>query len=329
PRLPHLAECLNRTTMTCRLEALGFPHDSDDAAPRVQARLLAHKPGRRAVILYEIAGEARARLVGKTYRDDRAMRVVEWSRQLAAQFAERGAPVRVPQPLGLDRALKMSLSRWCGGRGENATNRLGPRFSKTAEILSALHDAVVGGLSPFTAEDECMIAARWSKLLRRFEARRADRAERLTERLIAWSRRLSPVPPRTIHRDFYEKQLIWAGRLAHLLDLDTLCAGDPALDIGNFMGNMLLDRASAGLSIRELPALADAFVADYRRTGGAVDSEHAGFYWAASLIRGGAIHSLRDATRAHVRSMWDMAESLLDGGIRVSQPRQSKKGAGR
>ena len=47
-------------------------------------------------------------------------------------------------------------------------------------------------------------------------------------------------PPRTcgIHRDFYPAQVIVEGGRLHLLDFDLYCLGDPALDVGNFLGHL-------------------------------------------------------------------------------------------
>jgi thiamine kinase-like enzyme len=41
-----------------------------------------------------------------------------------------------------------------------------------------------------------------------------------------------------IHRDFYPDQVLVGGEHLYLLDFDLYCEGDPALDIGNFVGHM-------------------------------------------------------------------------------------------
>jgi hypothetical protein len=42
-----------------------------------------------------------------------------------------------------------------------------------------------------------------------------------------------------IHRDFYPDQLLVSGGRTYLLDLDLHCAGDPALDYGNYIGHLV------------------------------------------------------------------------------------------
>src|SRR5881296_1450767 len=41
-----------------------------------------------------------------------------------------------------------------------------------------------------------------------------------------------------VHRDFYADQVIVDGQRLFLLDFDLYCEGDPALDIGNFVGHI-------------------------------------------------------------------------------------------
>jgi aminoglycoside phosphotransferase (APT) family kinase protein len=41
-----------------------------------------------------------------------------------------------------------------------------------------------------------------------------------------------------IHRDFYADQVIVDGERLYLIDFDLYCVGDPALDIGNFLGHI-------------------------------------------------------------------------------------------
>src|SRR5262249_47325610 len=51
---------------------------------------------------------------------------------------------------------------------------------------------------------------------------------------------LTPEPsPRGIHRDFYPDQVLVDGSHLYLVDFDLYCAGDPGLDIGNFVGHLI------------------------------------------------------------------------------------------
>lgn len=62
------------------------------------------------------------------------------------------------------------------------------------------------------------------------------------QRLLAACNRLGATvpPPRPcgIHRDFYPAQVVVQGDRLFLLDFDLYCQGDPALDVGNFLGHL-------------------------------------------------------------------------------------------
>lgn len=45
--------------------------------------------------------------------------------------------------------------------------------------------------------------------------------------------------PCGIHRDFYADQVIVDGDRLFLIDFDLYCMGDPALDVGNFLGHVI------------------------------------------------------------------------------------------
>lgn len=53
------------------------------------------------------------------------------------------------------------------------------------------------------------------------------------------AQRLPMVKPLPIHRDYYHDQVICDRKRIYLLDLDTCSMGDPALDIGNFLGHLV------------------------------------------------------------------------------------------
>ena len=74
-----------------------------------------------------------------------------------------------------------------------------------------------------------------------------------------------PEPRRCgIHRDFYPAQVIVNGARLYLIDFDLYCLGDPALDVGNFIGHMteesLRERGDATALHNAEQVLEDSFV---------------------------------------------------------------------
>jgi len=71
---------------------------------------------------------------------------------------------------------------------------------------------------------------------------RPELGSRITRLLEACDRLGAAVPtPRQcgIHRDFYPEQVMVDGARLYLLDFDLYCQGDPALDVGNFLGHLI------------------------------------------------------------------------------------------
>ncbi|MFQ5500299.1 MAG: phosphotransferase family protein [Candidatus Zixiibacteriota bacterium] len=115
----------------------------------------------------------------------------------------------------------------------------------------------------------------------------------------------------TIHGDFYDKQVIYAPRRTTLLDLDSLSAGDPAMDFGNFM---------AHIELRELQyARLDADIVDSGRLafGAAYGEIGSGFegratWWkAVTLLRLAALYVLRPRWRHLASPLLDQCNVVL------------------
>ena len=244
PRMPFLAQALDPYQAGRRLE--GCLTNGDPGIGLRSIRVVRHKPGRRCLIEYEveagdtenshetikILGKVRARGVDeKSYRIQRALR--------EAGFVENPG---IPETLGMIPEFRMWLQ--CGVTGETSTGLLadpeGKRIARrTAELAHTLHQARVPPLRPpHRMRDELRIL---HERLYRIAGGRPDLENRLRWVLEACDRLGAEVPESIrcgIHRDFYPDQVLVDGDRLWLLDLDLYCEGDPALDIGNFLGHI-------------------------------------------------------------------------------------------
>jgi thiamine kinase-like enzyme len=92
------------------------------------------------------------------------------------------------------------------------------------------------------------------------------------------------------HRDFYDKQVLLANGRATLIDFDTYCMADPALDLGNFLAHLELARRQG---LMPADGLHDAFLEGYRRTAGTLPKgARVAVYEAASLLRLACLYAL-------------------------------------
>lgn len=334
-KMPHIAACLSGDTISAGMR--NWRGRSADAAGMLDARLLGYKPGRRAAFRFRLKsdGATVATRMGKTFRDPRGIRLLETHRLLNSQFAAASAGRwRVPEPLDFVPELKLAVFSWATGQGVQPRRRLSvARHCAAIEVLSGLHAATIPELATFSRTDELRVSSRWLTALERIDAQRAGPGLRLLERLAVLAEQLAPARHRTIHRDFYEKQLIWDGRTTTLLDLDTLASGEAALDLGNYLAHLYLHDAQsapaeAGSSEHRLFEVFATLLAHYERTGGAVDRAAVLFYCASSLVRGGALHALRTVTQPHAPGMWELAGRMLSGKSRFEVIGADKRAPG-
>ena len=233
PALPQLAAALDSASAANAFLQAGLTVEV------ASARLVRHKPGRRCLIAYDLVD--RSGRVFKAFGKVRAKGVD--SRVFALQqelwndgFAPGGfAKARVAEPL----ALVPKLGLWL--QAEAVGQPFTPKVcspERAARAIGALHKARIRPLKRHLLSDELAILD--------------DRLAALSERKPEWSARLEgllhtaqslaaqtwPVALRPIHRDFYHDHLLCNGDEQHLIDLDLLCLGDPAVDIGNFNAHL-------------------------------------------------------------------------------------------
>ena len=114
----------------------------------------------------------------------------------------------------------------------------------------------------------------------------------------------------TIHRDFYDKQLIVDGERVALLDFDNLATGDRAQDYGNFLAHCRLRQLQEPHNSQNINNGAMQFAA-------AVDNIDETFgrrvaWWqAATLLRLGIIYLLRPRWRHIFEPLTEAAAERL------------------
>jgi len=248
--------------------------------------LLGHRPGRRAVLR-----EADGHYV-KVVRPGRAGRVargLHGAGRLLAAAAAVPAVCATDDKVGwvrLDPLPGPALHHLLRSDGLAAA----ALAAGVATALAALRAADTGdtaGLPRHTATDEAAVVRRW-----------VDDADGWAGGDLA--AHLDPVlgrlgtlrDPRWVpcHRDLHDKQVLATSHGAvGLLDFDTLCTADPALDVGNLLAHLCLrtlqGHARPVLAARCANALLDA--------SGALDGPALRAYTGAALLRLAAVYTFR------------------------------------
>ena len=273
PTLPlALAPAEAREQLKRRVPRLAVEHEK----VRLKTiRVIRHKPGKRCVVEYEVRvqrAEAPAEtitLIGKV----RARRFGKEGYRLLERFWNAGfdsaSPdgISVPEPMGVIPRFQMWLQRKVPG--ETATYLMGgPEGIVLARRIAAaihkLHRAGVPTTRSHSIFDEVRIL---HECLAKVAQSKPEWTARLERLLAACDDLAIKLPePRTcgIHRDFYAAQVMVDHDRIYLIDFDLYCVGDPALDIGNFIGHMteqsLREAGDARAWAEQEQALEDRFV---------------------------------------------------------------------
>jgi hypothetical protein len=149
--------------------------------------------------------------------------------------------ISVPQPVGMVPEFQMWLHRKVPGT--LATLLLAehdgiPLAERIAEALHKLHSTRVKSSRRHTIADELAILHEKVPFVARNRPEWSGRIERLLDGCDRLGASLHGFTPRGIHRDFYADHVLQDGKRLYLLDFDLYCVGDPALDLGNFVGHM-------------------------------------------------------------------------------------------
>lgn len=227
------------------------------------ARLLAHRPERRATVRVE---HPDGPVYAKVLSPSRA-RSVATATRLAARVA--GPVFAVPALLEHRSEPGVLLSAPLPGRSlhEHLGDPEVPLEAarRAGRALRAFHaSAAPRQLPRHGAAEEAQVLRSWISHVRRWLPELAGVVaatfEDVVDRLAATApERLSP-----LHRDLHDKQLM----LDHdgpvgLLDLDTLAAGDPALDLANLLVHLELRALQGICDRRSATAVRDALLDGY------------------------------------------------------------------
>lgn len=315
-RLPQLPDCLDADGMVRRLQGEGLLNGRRRTrAEKAGCRVLGYRAGRRATLAYGV--DDRTLAVGKTWRDERAQSQWRLYERVREQLREGASCLTVAEAIGVVPALHMTLFRPADGanaslRGIVRSPDRPPRIGDLLPALRELHRLHLPELTPFGAQDELGVLRRWLEALHEIAPRAARAMNPLVDRAARRAESLESGPRCTIHRDFHPHQVVPAPGGWTLFDLDTLAVGSPCLDLGNLFAHACLEGARRGRSTSSLwseqPRIGEA----YRACGGFADPAELDFYSATSLIRVGAVHALRTATRRATPLLWALARRILN-----------------
>lgn len=285
-------------------------------------RVVRHKPGRRCLIEYEIKldlpGDARETLtlLGKVRArgaDGKSCRI-QTALWQAGFRGENGRP-GVPETLGVVPELHMWFQRKVAGKPSTGL-LAGPGGTgvarRIAELDHALHQSGIPPLRrPHKMSDELRILHERLPQVAREYPHLGGRLRRVLDACVRLGAGVPESVPRGIHRDFYPDQVLVDGDRLWLLDLDLYCAGDPALDAGNFLAH-LKERSLRTLG--DPAALADrekAFEERFLQLSHTTSGEAIRAYTTLTLVRHIHISTLFEDRRPFTQTLLELCEERL------------------
>lgn len=220
-----------------------------DAVAVDAVRVTRHKPGRRCLIEYDVSIAGRSRwnsietIVAKVRAKGADTRTHRLSRTLWRNGFGDDSPdgVSTPRPLGVLPDLKMWLQVKVPGTPVTSLVADGGDVElseRVARAIRKLHRHPAAGPPLHTIGDELRILGERLQRAAAANPHHARRLSAIVQRCTSLAGTLPRVEPCGIHRDFYADQVLVHGDRVYLVDLDLYAAGDPALDVGNFLGHI-------------------------------------------------------------------------------------------
>ncbi|MGI3212338.1 phosphotransferase [Roseovarius tibetensis] len=288
PALPELDDALDPAKAGPALAA-AMGHAARDVR-MTEPRLLRHKPGRRALVRYDMIdaeGNRRA-VLGKLRSKGLDRRMPALHDALRAAGLDGSGGVGVPRAVGAIPHLGLWLQELVPGvgLGEGLAPDADPApFARTGAALAALHRVGPADTRRWTMADELAVLSRALDEAGKARPDLAPAMRVISQNAAEQVAAIGEGPVCGIHRDFYFDQVIVEGDRIWIVDLDLYACGDPAIDVGNFLAHL----DELGLRHHADPHAFDrqkaAFREGYGAASGPADPERVAVLQAVSLAR--------------------------------------------
>jgi hypothetical protein len=266
----------------------------------IEAEMLGHRLGKRCIVRFGFEAldggadrTSRGSLIAKLYkfRTTKGRQVFADMQGLSADGFGAGSELTIPRPIAFLPEGNVLLMEDVPGTllAERPPSELREAAAAAGRVLGKLHTSTLHPPRRHGVDDEIAVLEPWVALVGRVHPdldRLATDALAAVRTGFAGCARADPAPS---HRDFYDQQVLVADGRVTLIDFDTFCMADPALDIGNFLAHLRL-RPLQGLMPTN--GFADGFLGGYRRTAGALpERARISAYETASLLRLGCLYA--------------------------------------
>ncbi len=265
--LPTLVGATDRQRMAAVLEET-LPADGTDQGGVQNLAIVPVNYARRdrCVLRYEFeqrtadGRSVRREVYGKVASGNQGAATATVVAQLRERTLADGALFDVPRALGFRPDMQLALLEAIPGRPQVAQllkARLagsaadGPltlegALASCARIAAALHTTSTSLGRRRSLDDEFAALREDIRSLQRVSPALGARLQAWLERLEAYAEESDPLEARFSHGDFTHAQVLFDGERVGLVDFDTICQAEPALDLGQFLAYMRVAAYKAG-----------------------------------------------------------------------------------
>jgi len=250
PYLPFLSDSLNTQKMELHLTKLMEIQNNGMIKAKLRPiKEVRYKPRSRCLIEYEVEllkndkVKECVTLLGKMHRGglDKTSYNLHKFLWKAGFDSNSSDYISVPQAIGMIPKVQIWLQKKV--EGVPAINLLVKKDTekiseKIAEAIHKVHQVNIFTNKTHCIEDELLILNERLDEVSEMNPLLKNRIDKLIESCRDLAGYLPEREPVGIHRDFYHDQVIVDGKRIHLVDFDLYCKGDPALDVGNFIGHL-------------------------------------------------------------------------------------------
>jgi len=252
--------------------------------------------------LNEKSGKTTRRsLIGKMYPDrrDRGEEVFTAMQGLWENgFSDRSQDgIRIPKPIAHIPEFHLLLMEdvpgdyWLGLEHQGLEQAGVESSIKAAgKVLAKMHRSSLKVPKRHTVEDELkLLREHWIVVASQIHPELSDSLKVAFSKVSHTLDKCRSFEPALVHRDYYEKQVLVDGPKSFLIDFDTICLADPAIDLGNFLAHIrLAGLQSPGCAKR----LEEVFIKSYapQRSGDFMTRVDA--YTQSTLLRLSCLYSI-------------------------------------
>jgi hypothetical protein len=295
----------------------------------IQTEVLHYLPERSCMVRYRLILEDTRQqeriekiIYGKNYRDDRGDEVDSIMRQLVEQLP------KCALPLGYDKQYRTLWQAHISGTPlewqDLETSNAHGLLRAMAECLSVFQSCQVTTIGRYGFQeideqlfDTIKAAEPQDKMLTEQVKRQVASLITLRDELCWHETEMRP-----LHQDLHLGNFMVEQNTACLIDLDSVCLGDPLADIGSLVTNFYRNGLHAGRSLIFTDDIVDSFLAAYEESiSWKIDHSHLNWFIAAAFVHEVIRRILRQRHElglAHIKTYLELSERYAELAAEVS-----------